>query len=135
MNLSPKARSYLKRLIKEFDLNLVILFGSRARDRIHPQSDTDIAVRGKKRLTIKERLKLSREFDRIFVETDLSDIRNAPPLLLASIAQNSQLLFEKTKGDFAQFKVSSINQFIDSMPLFDKRRKVNEKFFKELKLS
>lgn len=125
MRLSVEKQKFLKKLIRKYKLELVILFGSRARGKIHRESDTDIAVRASEELGMDKILSLSAELDRIFINADVCDIRRASPLLLALIAQDGKCLFQKKPLTFENFKIFAINQYIEYKPYFEKLRAKN----------
>lgn len=126
MKLSHAQKLKLKELAKAFGLELVILYGSQARGNVHPESDIDLAVRGRKLLTFKRKLRLATRFDSIMKgDCDLCDLRGASPLTLAAVAKDGLLLFESKPGNFSRFKLSAINQYLDFRPWFDSRRRKN----------
>lgn len=128
MQLTASQRRTLSAIRRKWDLNLIILFGSRAKNRARADSDWDIAVRSSKRLSFNQLLRLAVALDGVVRgEAEVVDVRAASPLLLASIAQHGQLWFEKKRGDFAQFRVSAFNQYLDFKPAFDQHmRRVNQ---------
>jgi hypothetical protein len=59
-------------------------------------------------------------------EAEIVDLRAASPILLAAIARDGVLWFQKATSDFAQFRISAINQYLDFKPSFDRMmRRVN----------
>jgi uncharacterized protein len=127
MKLDATQRRLLRTLIRKWDLNLVILYGSQARGSTHRESDFDIAVRSRRALTLRQTLSLATQFDRVVRgEAEIVDLRAASPILLAAIARDGVLWFQQATSDFAQFRISAINQYLDFKPSFDRMmRRVN----------
>lgn len=53
----PSAQD-LEPIAKKYEIDLAVLFGSRATGRVHSESDWDIAVRSRRVLSLEERLEL-----------------------------------------------------------------------------
>lgn len=124
MFLPKQIKIKVNQLAAKHRLNLVVLYGSRAKNRAHRLSDTDLAVRAVRPLSLKKILQLSVEFDQLlaalgFLNCQAVDIRTAPPLLLAAIAKDGKVLYQSKQSDFALFKISAINQFLDIKPWLD----------------
>jgi predicted nucleotidyltransferase len=121
---SPEA--LLKNIVENYNLELVILYGSRARGTTHAESDSDVAVRARGVLTLDQILAVSRDFDALYPNAEVCDIRKASPLLLANIAQDGKLIFERAPLSFYEFKLLAINQYLDYKPYFEKLRQKNQ---------
>jgi uncharacterized protein len=121
MQLNPEQKKLIQEIAIRYELLLIVLFGSRAKKLNHGESDTDIAVKSKKILNGEYILKLEDEFDSIFPRSEVVDIRTAPVLLLANIANDGICLFEKNDGLFVEFKISSINQYIEYKPVLNRQ--------------
>lgn len=132
MRITTKQKQTLKRIAKKFSVNLFILFGSRAKNKQHALSDVDIAFRSKKRLTFDGTLSLGASLDKLFGDSDLIDINRASPLLLAAIVKDGVLFYEEKQGNFAEFKIQAINQYLDYKPWLDKQAKYNRKAIRKL---
>lgn len=100
------------------NLNLLVLFGSRARGNHHTNSDWDFAViydPKYPRLNYQDAwgwLKIRQSLETIFNipedKIDVVDLDQCSPWLAHSIAQDGQVLYEKTPGEFEQFRQKSI---------------------------
>lgn len=132
MKLTKKERVSIKQIAKTYDLDLIILFGSRARGVIHAQSDFDIAIRCTRKLSLIQELKLARALDRIFPHVDICNTHHAFPLLLAAIVQDGILLFERKCPLYAEFKIFAMNQYLDFKPELDRRARRNRELVKRL---
>ena len=99
------------------DINLVILFGSRATEKAGRQSDTDIAVLADHPLTIAEKARIAEEAGRALGTSedtiDVADIWRAPPLLQQEIAHNGKLLHGDA-FDFVRFRVLAWKRYLDT---------------------
>lgn len=132
MQPTPDQLSRVHEIADHFSLDLVILFGSRSTDRVHNDSDTDIAVKARRTITLEEKLEIGAALDQVFPEVDLCDLRAAPPLLAVAVANDGQLLFERKALSFEQFKIFARNQYIEFKPFFDQLRKNNAERIKRL---
>ncbi len=98
------------------EVTLVVVFGSRVRDRVRGDSDLDIAVGcdGPADLdsiyaVIAKRLRAD--------PIDLVDLRRAGPLLAFEIARSGQLLFERHPGAFRAFQSLASRRYCDTAKL------------------
>jgi len=124
MTLSPIQISEIKLLALRHNLSLVILFGSRAKGYNNKNSDTDLAVKCNRVLDLSDILELESEFSTIFHGPEIVDLRTAPVLLLANIAQDGILLYESEASIFTSFKIQAISQYIEYQPYFIRRKKI-----------
>jgi predicted nucleotidyltransferase len=114
--------SLIEHLALKYSLDLVIMFGSRARGEARADSDTDIAVRGALELSRDDELTIATELDHLFPNVDLCDVRKASPLLLGAIGQDAKLLYQSREGLFEEFKIFAWNQYMDFKPQLDRMR-------------
>ncbi len=130
--MSPTAKE-LNDIAERFALDLIILFGSRATGKSHPESDWDIAVRSRDVLSLDNRLDLIGEFERYYgSQIDLVDIRTAGPVLLACMGEKGKSLFEKGRSTFAEFKLFALMQYRDARPLLDAFAERNRKLLADI---
>lgn len=112
----------IKKLAKKYDLKLLLLFGSRLKNKkfLHPESDMDIAYVGQGELTGEEIINFNCDLIDIFKhdKIDVVDLKKAPPLLFFEISKNSLLLFGK-EMDYLEFKAMAFKRFIDAQSLFE----------------
>lgn len=107
----------LARVCEEFDLDLVVLFGSHAKGIASPKSDYDIGVLPRKGVIPSEKvLELSYRLSRAVgvSEVDLVDLRRASPLLKHEVAESGHALFERDPGTFTRFRVLAFKMFQDA---------------------
>ena len=108
--------SALAGLSQDYDLDLVILFGSRATGNIHVESDTDIAVLGRHGPMPADRMiDLPFRLSEVIKpgEIDLVDLERASGLLRHVACEQGLLLFEASPGLFAQFRLRAWNMYQD----------------------
>jgi predicted nucleotidyltransferase len=122
----------LDQLARTYSLDLVVLFGSRARGQSRGDSDTDIGVRGSHELSLDEQLTLATELDKLYPNVDLCDLRKASPLLLGAVGQDAQLLYQSREGLFEEFKIFAWNQYMDFKPQLDRMRERTKREIEEL---
>ena len=94
-------------------VELVVLFGSVARGRSRPDSDTDLAVRCEAPadldalyLLLAPRLGASR--------LDLVDLRRGGTLLAFQVARHGRLLYERDPGAFRSFQSLASRRYCDT---------------------
>jgi predicted nucleotidyltransferase len=109
------------------DLQLLVLFGSAARDRARSESDVDLAVQcdgpadlDGLYLAMAPRLGTDR--------LDLIDIRRAGPLLQMAVARTGCLLFEREPGAFREFQSLASRRYCDTDKLRRARRRAIHAF-------
>ena len=75
--------SKLKDIANKYQLDLILMFGSRATGQVHPESDIDIAVYGKEIFSETGKIQLIYEFSNVFHtdNIDLVDLRTASAFL------------------------------------------------------
>jgi predicted nucleotidyltransferase len=106
----------LPEVCREFDLALVVLYGSRARGYARPDSDSDVGVMRRSGLVPAEQIldlavKLADATG--LPNVDLVDLRRAPPLLKHSAGTHGRALYEDEPGRFNLFKVYAWKLWLD----------------------
>ncbi|MDP1993657.1 MAG: nucleotidyltransferase domain-containing protein [Ignavibacteria bacterium] len=123
----------IKKIAQKYNLEMVLLFGSQVNGRAKPNSDIDIAYSAQKLLSTNEKIDLNNDLCDFFKKDiiDQVDIKNANPLLLYEISQNSKLIFGK-EIDCLEFKAFAFRNYIDSESLFKLEDLLIRKRHKEL---
>lgn len=113
-------RSGIDLIAKEYELSLVVLFGSHATNTTHAHSDVDVAYFSKHPLMLAQESRLIIELARLFQSEriDLVSLRGASPLLLREIATKGKPLYEVEPSFFDEFYFYALRQFQESAPLF-----------------
>ena len=122
---NSKATS-VEQIAQEYSLDLIVMFGSRARGQSIGSSDTDIAVRGSRELARDDELRIAAALDAFFPNVDLCDIRKASPLLLGAIGQDAKLIYQQRESLLEEFKIFAWNQYMDFKPQLDRIRERNK---------
>ena len=107
------------------ELELVVLFGSRAAGRARADSDADLAVRSRSGLlSARAFLDVAGALRCVFpeAEVDLVDLRRADPLLLRHIFTGGVPLFEET-GVFSAMRLHAFHRYHDYRPLLRLERR------------
>ena len=110
----------IKSLAEKYDLDLVVLFGSVAKDRAIKESDIDIGVYKKSSDSYDLRIKMIREFSGIFRtdNVDVQIITSNSPVLMYNILKG-KLLYEKKAGTFDRMKLYSWKLMAESKSFRD----------------
>lgn len=97
-------------------VQLVVLFGSAARDRVRRDSDLDVAVRADEPV----------DLDALYVllaprlatsALDHVDLRRAGPLLAFEVVRHGKLLYERDPGAFRTFQSLASRRYVDTEKL------------------
>jgi predicted nucleotidyltransferase len=113
----------LSRILEDYQISLLVLFGSYQTERFGPDSDIDVAYQTRRRLTTDEELELLRDFALFFRRDriDLVDLGKASPLLMFEIARNGRPLYEEEDG-FLRFKLKASARYAETRHLRQLRR-------------
>jgi len=106
--------------LQAIGVELVVLFGSRARGQQRPGSDLDLGVLF--RPTIVDPLDLlDRVQDLISADApvDLVSLNDADPLLQREVAMDGEAMFQGYPGAFEEFRLRAIKLFMDTQWLRD----------------
>ena len=97
----------IKKFAEEYDLSLVVLFGSQATGKIHSKSDIDIAVLGIENINIFE---ISAYFDNLFKkgDTEVVNLDMASPTLMYCVTRDGKALYERDNNTFLSWKLYAI---------------------------
>ena len=112
----PDLQAVIELVRESPGLDLLLLFGSRARGEVHPGSDWDFAYLAGPELDpydLLARLVLLLGTDRI----DFVDLNRANGLLRFRVAAEGKTLFESRNGVFERFAVEAISYWCDMGPI------------------
>lgn len=116
-------------LIKKYDIQLLLTFGSYQTERFTKDSDIDLGYLAKRDLSSEEELQLLRDFiilyrrDRI----DLVNLAKASPLLMFETATHGRVLYEENDS-FLNFKLKVSARYADTGHL----RRMRQDYLNEL---
>ncbi len=102
------------------DVDLVLVFGSRARGIARPGSDLDLAVLGKRVeiLDLQARLSLA-----LGVEVDVVDLRQAGYTLLKQVNREGRRVFERRPGVEGAWRAQTLAQLETDGPWHERMRR------------
>ena len=134
MEISQEPQQKLARLALQYQLGLILLFGSAVTGIKHPHSDMDIAVlRRGSELGYQEYSELVHDLHDIFPdqEIDLSLINHADPLFLKKIMENCQILYGDS-SKLQSLKLYAFKRYQDHKRYFEMERVYADRFLKEI---
>lgn len=125
----------IAKLAKKHGLRLVVLFGSYAEKKIHPESDLDIAFYPGKKVNEE---KLYNDFIRLLRRADV-DLVNLftthDPLLRFEALSKGKLLYEAERGLKSRMEWQSYVDYVDFKKYYDMRSEMLNKKLKEMAVS
>lgn len=108
-------KANFKKACQKYNLSLVILHGSYAKDVATSKSDIDVGFLGEPNVIKEKYLDILRDFSDFFGDKfDPIFINGAEPMITYHVAINGIPLYEKTKGLFNSFKVSALARYNDT---------------------
>lgn len=141
MNAVPKDVNLGKvcELAEEYGLELVVLFGSRARGEARRQSDWDFAYLpcSAAELSLEKDLELAARFAEAVGSDNVDAVRldHAPPTLRKEVADSAIVLFERQRGAFERFWLLSLKLYWDAAKMREMRRQALDDWLKRLGLN
>lgn len=126
MKLTDKQTKKIKNIAKNYNLKLVLLFGSQVSQAfLNKESDFDVAYLPKKKIDFQGEYHLNYEFTKVFKSdrVDTVDLGKAPPLLFYAIFQNCQILYEEEALLFPGLRAYAFKKYIESKPLYEEKYK------------
>lgn len=121
-NIKPPTKE-LKKIAEEYQLNYLVLFGSRADQTARPDSDYDIAYSSKAEVDYGQEIFLTEKLAQALKmkKIDLVNMSHAGPLLMKEVADKGILIAEFTPQSFDKFQIYAFMQYIEAKPLFKMR--------------
>lgn len=126
----------LARITRVHALRFVILHGSAARGRAHPDSDIDVAVVGTAPIDLGTQIRLSADLAAAFRganarELDVKTLDRADPLFRYEVVRDGQLLYGDPTA-YEEFKAFAVRAYDDARPLLALERMLSRKFQRHL---
>lgn len=114
----------LAQIRKKHRLDLILLHGSQAEGKTHPQSDLDIAVLPQKKSTQLDLLTLYAELAKVLNHdrVDIVNLKGANPLLLKAVTDKAQLL-AGDKSALENLRHKAFHQYSDYAPYLEREQK------------
>lgn len=124
IEINETKKEMLAKLAKEFDLELLILFGSQVTGKTHAESDFDIGFISNKELDIREETMLGSGMMPILIIRDerlinLVNLKILRPLFLYSMTQKAIVLYEAKENTFFSLQAYAYKLYIDMMPIYN----------------
>ena len=115
-------------IIKKYNIELLIVFGSYAENKNEPGSDLDLAFKSSTNLEQEKEIELLNELSNFYQrgDIDLVNIDKAEPVLKVEIAKKGKLLYG-SQEEFERFSIYAAAIYADTKFLRDDRRKMLEK--------
>jgi predicted nucleotidyltransferase len=119
-------------LVDKYQLDLILMFGSRVTGNVHPDSDIDIAIYGGQIFSEAEKVQLTYELCSIFRtdDIDLVDLRTAPPLLKYEVFKNYKALFQRDPMLLYRLELANIHEMKELDAIYRIRRERLREFVK-----
>lgn len=108
-------------LSQKYDLDMIVLFGSRADDTATKKSDVDIAYARSEALSFEDELTLGRELG-LFFGTEAVDVvylKSASPAFMYQIMKKAKVLYSNNPMLFFNLFSYSIKRLRENMFLYD----------------
>jgi uncharacterized protein len=102
------------------EVQIALLFGSFAQNKSNQNSDIDLAIAFKEKMSLDERINLAQELSReLRREVDLVDLRTASGVLLQQILDHRKTLIRRDPVLVGQLISKRVAEESDFMPLLD----------------
>lgn len=113
----------LNKIVEEYNIELLVYFGSYGTEFYNSESDIDIAFLSADYLTGKDKLKLLEDLIHYHkkCEIDLVDLRTTEPILRYEIAVNGRVLYEKEENLFERYSLFYIKRIYENKPVLEER--------------
>lgn len=133
MKISIQQKQQIAQIVKKYDLDFVVFFGSQLEGNTHKESDLDIAVKGSRTDNYKRFGEIFNAFSEVFLgaNVDLRFIKNAEPVFLYELFMKGQFLGGDIQ-DFLNYKAFAYKNYIDSSPLLELKKRLLKKRQKKL---
>lgn len=120
-------RERLAPLFAVWDIELVIAFGSMATGSMRLDSDSDVAVMGRRLLDL---VALTNDSARLLQTdaVDVVDLRRASPLLMMEVVRGGRVLYERVPGSYAAFCSLAHRRYVDTAKLRRAQREAIQRF-------
>lgn len=123
----------VRKIITNYDLVLLVTFGSYKTERFTDRSDIDIGYVPRTPLNARKKLGLLGDLVLLFKRDriDLVDLSRANPLLLYEVACNSHVLYEEDDS-YLKFKLKASARYADTKFLRQQRKEYLNSLIREI---
>ena len=125
----------LEAIAERYQLDLVVLFGSAAKQSMHPHSDVDVAVRSTRGdLSPADRAALESELAGALGRgpVDLSVLVHPDPLFLKQVAEDARLLYGSER-DLAELRMLAYRRYQDHRHYLKLERRYIDQFLSHVR--
>ena len=124
-NLIERKSKILTQVAKRYNLELVLLFGSRVSGKTHKHSDFDVAFLSSKKFDLVDESKLIVDLFPVFdsYKVDIVNLRSASPLLFYGVFKNCHLLYAKNEELFYNLRIYAQKKYLDNKSLYEAKCK------------
>jgi len=126
----------IKEILDDYDLQMLILFGSYAGENFTKNSDIDLAVRVSHFKSLKEnQLQILNQLSLLFEHhpVDLILLNHADPLIKFKVASERKLLYQSEENLFENFQVKAAAEHNDALKFYQLDKKFIEIFLERSK--
>lgn len=110
-----------RKILQKYGVKAMYLFGSQAFGKTHRKSDTDIAVRFSRAVSLKDLLKFSHILSPYFqTEVDIVDLENATLPLQFRIFRERRLLYAEDPRQEATARAAALTKYFDYKYYYDR---------------
>lgn len=120
----------IRKIARKYSLDLLLLFGSRAENKIHQESDFDIAYLSGQKLDLENEAQLATDLAPVFGtdNIDLVNVKMTKPLLFYAVFKNCQVLYAKNPMIFPALRAYAFKKYVETKPLYElKFKRLKEK--------
>jgi len=120
----------IKQFCRRGKITLMVLFGSRAKNKTHDRSDFDIAILSNIEKISSKKLYYIGKLEQIYkTRIDLVILNhNTDPLLLNEIFQNGKPIYEEREGVFREQQYRAWTKYLDTRNLREKEKQYIKSF-------
>lgn len=127
----------IKKMAQKYNIDLLVLYGSRVSGKTHQESDYDFGYLSKKTLSIKTEGKLILDLAsalKLPVEkVELVSLRGASPLFLKEVFTTAKVIYARNPIIFDRYKIYALRYFEEFEPYFEQMVKILDRRMKEYK--
>ena len=119
-NVKPQ----IEKLVKRYNLALLVLFGSQATGLTHKESDVDVAYYSHEKLDFNQEILLDTDLTGIFRNDKVSliNLKTASPLIAKEIVSKGVVLHTDDNFLFSQLYARVLRMYEEASPIFELRR-------------
>ncbi|MFN2341135.1 MAG: nucleotidyltransferase family protein [Halanaerobium sp.] len=128
--------NYIRDILTEYGLQLLILFGSYESDNFNKNSDIDLAVKVRQLNQLKkDQFQILNQLSALFGQrpVDLVILNHADPLIKFKIASEGELLYQSEEHIFENFQVRAAAEHNDARKFYQLDKKFIEDFLERSK--